>query len=116
MYRISSPIARRHTSTQVVINRTANGWMVEMPTTYKREDVADGVEQGLNAVLPKIMEVMGKLQKDPVLEKIERENEALEEQETPEPEADPKIGIQENIFVFGAFHQVLVFLEEQFPD
>lgn len=106
-------------SNDIRIVHAANGWLVEMPRTYRDVPPAgEAAQYGnelMSAMKPMFKEIMRLRDTDPLLESLRGEPDA-EEQDQQLQDAEPteNIGVDPHVYVFPTFQGVLDFLERTF--
>jgi hypothetical protein len=113
-------------SDSIGITRVANGWVINMPRPYQRDDqpdnrlegLSDSISKGMEGAIPILKQIMAMRQEDPLLAKLRAEAEEEEEQEErQDPKPLPAIGKDDFVFVCTSFADVLALLAEKFiPD
>jgi hypothetical protein len=90
---------------EIKIAKCNNGWMVEMPPTPPADDMMK-----MNQMAKSIGAVIGKLNQDEILSRVESEIEK-EEAEANKQEM-PAVQINPTLHVFKTFAEVLKFLKD----
>lgn len=110
--------AVRQIDSSVMITQMANGWKVDFPKPYPKEDtqrdVSTGILDGLQGVLPIFKEMMKLKDQDPLLTQLQDQGDQEDHPGEPDPEPEILIGQEKYCYVFGTFREVLTFLDDKF--
>jgi hypothetical protein len=101
----------------IIISKAANGWAVQMPRQIENPSggMGESLSDMMSGIMPMVKEIFKEKEKDPLLSRMQEENEYAEPaQKTEEPV--PVIGEDPYLFIFERFSDILGFLASKFRD